>query len=90
MIDHRASRTALAVAMARGRHTRLDPQPIFRDDWADRLMPESARALVYEMARVANPALPLEPDDITRQNAIDAALRASPAYPNAILRARYT
>ena len=85
-----ASRTALAVALARARHTRADPLKIIDDPWAERLMPLPARMPVYQMARIHNPGLPSEPDAATLQGALDAYLRASPAYPNAIMRTRYT
>lgn len=38
-----ASRTALATALMRAAHTRLDPHPLIDDSWGDRLVPESAK-----------------------------------------------
>jgi methyltransferase (TIGR00027 family) len=38
-----ASRTALATALMRAAHTRLDPHPLIDDRWGDRLVPESAK-----------------------------------------------
>ena len=35
-----ASRTALATALMRAAHTRLDPHPLINDPWGDRLVPE--------------------------------------------------
>lgn len=85
-----ASRTAIAVALARARHTRVDPTRIIDDPWGDRLLPPSARAQVYQIARIRNPALPPEPDEAVLQAAVDAWLRALPAYANVIVRTRYT
>jgi methyltransferase (TIGR00027 family) len=38
-----ASRTALATSLMRAAHTRLDPHPLIKDPWGDRLVPESAK-----------------------------------------------
>jgi methyltransferase (TIGR00027 family) len=38
-----ASRTALATALMRAAHTRLDPHPLIHDPWGDRLVPESVK-----------------------------------------------
>jgi methyltransferase (TIGR00027 family) len=38
-----ASRTALATALMRAAHTRLDPHPLIDDAWGDRLVPESVK-----------------------------------------------
>jgi methyltransferase (TIGR00027 family) len=38
-----ASRTALATALIRAAHTRLDPRPLIDDPWGDRLVPESVK-----------------------------------------------
>ena len=38
-----ASRTALATALMRAAHTRLDPHPLIDDPWGDRLVPESVK-----------------------------------------------
>lgn len=38
-----ASRTALATALMRAAHTRLDPHPLIDDPWGDRLVPETAK-----------------------------------------------
>lgn len=85
-----ASRTALAVALVRARHTRADPLRIIDDPWGERLLSLPARMPVYQMARIHNAGLPSEPDAATLQGALDAYLRANPAYPNVIMRARYT
>jgi methyltransferase (TIGR00027 family) len=84
------SRTALATALMRARHVRADSLSILDDPWGDRLVPAQARAAIYQMARVRNTALPQEPDHQTQQAVMDDYLRANPAYPNVILRSRYT
>jgi methyltransferase (TIGR00027 family) len=84
------SLTALGTALMRARHTRADPFSILVDPWGDRLVPAQARTAVYQMVRSHNPALPPDPDGAGQQAAIDTYLRANPAYPNVILRSRYT
>jgi methyltransferase (TIGR00027 family) len=90
MQPHTASRTAIATALARAHHTRLAPKRIIDDPWGERLLPHPARGLVYQIARIRNPALPQDPDEVAQQEAIDAWLRATPAYTNVIVRSRYT
>lgn len=85
-----ASRTALATSLMRALHARTDPHRILDDPWGDRLIPPEARALVYQMIRNSAPELPATPDAATQQRAIDAALRANVAYPNVLLRSRFT
>ncbi len=84
------SRTALFTSLMRARHTSGDPHRILDDPWGDRLVPLQARAALYQMARLRNTALPREPDGAAQQAGIDAYLLANPAYPNVILRSRYT
>jgi methyltransferase (TIGR00027 family) len=67
----------------RALHSRSDPAPLLNDPWGDRLVPEAARAAFRERA-LAQLAPPLHGD------VLDAALRASAAYPDVILRSRYT
>jgi methyltransferase (TIGR00027 family) len=38
-----ASRTALATALMRAAHTRIDPHPLINDPWGDRLVPEPVK-----------------------------------------------
>jgi methyltransferase (TIGR00027 family) len=85
-----ASRTALATALMRALHTRTDPHRILDDPWGERLAPAQAQALVYQMVRTRVPGLPETPDADTQQRAIDAALRANVAYPNVVMRSRFT
>lgn len=85
-----ASRTALATALMRARHSRLDPAPLIDDRWGDRLVPDSFRAALGqralqrmdETARALARAQPLA--------AVDALLRESAAYADVVLRARCT
>lgn len=51
-----ASRTALATALMRAAHTRLDPNPLIEDPWGDRLVPESVRATMADQALLQSPA----------------------------------
>jgi methyltransferase (TIGR00027 family) len=98
MREHVASRTALAASLMRARHARLDPMPLIDDRWGDRLVPDSVRRAVREMAiAVADggaagagagagaAAGEASPDPI-----VDDFLRGNPAYANVILRSRYT
>lgn len=85
-----ASRTALATSLMRAMHTRSDPRPIVRDPWGDRLMPATALSLVYQMVRARAPGLPEAPDAETLRRTIDTALRANVAYPNVLMRSRFT
>jgi methyltransferase (TIGR00027 family) len=78
MQDLTASRTALATALMRAAHTRLDPNPLINDPWGDRLVPEAARELFRQVAQ-------------SRMGAsADDYFLASPAYANVIFRTRYT
>jgi methyltransferase (TIGR00027 family) len=78
MQDLTASRTALATALMRAAHTRLDPHPLINDPWGDRLVPEAARELFRQVAQ-------------SRMGAsVDDYFLASPAYANVIFRTRYT
>jgi methyltransferase (TIGR00027 family) len=75
-----ASRTALATSLMRAAHTRLDPKPLIDDPWGDRLVPDSAREVLREIA-------------LSRLGAgatLDDYLLSSPAYANVIVRTRYT
>lgn len=84
------SRTALATALMRALHTRADPRPIIDDPWADRLLPAQALELLYQAFRGRAPDLPEHPDAETRRRVLDAALRRIVAYPNVLLRSRFT
>jgi methyltransferase (TIGR00027 family) len=84
-----ASRTALATALMRAVHTRLDPNPLIDDPWGDRLVPASVREMIRtaalsRMDPAARDKAMAAPDSI-----VDASLRRSPAYANVITRTRY-
>ena len=51
-----ASRTALATALMRAAHTRLDANPLIDDPWGDRLVPESVRGAMADQALLQSPA----------------------------------
>jgi len=80
----------MAVALMRALHTRSDPQPIICDPWGDRLVPEAARRAIESVALAKMDA----PENLSapgaREAALDALLRASPAYTNVITRARFS
>jgi methyltransferase (TIGR00027 family) len=90
MTPQSPSRTALATSLMRALHTRSDPRPILDDPWGDRLLPEQALSLVYQMIRGRASDLPADPDAGTRRRVIDTALRRIVAYPNVLLRSRFT
>jgi len=83
--DTNPSATALAVALIRASHSRTAPRPLINDCWGDQLVPEPAvdairRSMLAESGTAATAG----------RADIDALLRASPAYANVVLRARYT
>jgi methyltransferase (TIGR00027 family) len=84
------SRTALATALMRARHSRLDPAPLIDDRWGDRLVPDSFRAVMRQRAlqRLGEAARADALSD--PQGALDALLRKSAAYADVVLRARCT
>jgi len=88
--EARASSTAIGTALMRAIHTRLDPEPLIDDPWADRLVPESARAAYREaaMAKLASERGAQAP--ATPDAALDAMLLAGSGFTNVIVRARYT
>jgi len=84
-----ASRTALATALMRAIHTRMDPHRILDDPWGDRLVPGDVRRAFYAVARGLHPELPALADEADIQSIVDAAMRVSPAYANVIARSRF-
>jgi methyltransferase (TIGR00027 family) len=68
------SRTALATALMRAAHTRLDPHPLINDPWGDRLVPESARIEMSDEALLRSRAYP---NVITRTRYTEDALEAA-------------
>lgn len=85
-----ASRTALATALMRARHSRLDPAPLFDDPWGDRLVPDSVRDALLQRALQRLDDAGRARAQTRPQAALDAMLRASAAYADVILRARCT
>lgn len=85
----KASKTALATALMRAIHTRLDRNPLIDDPWGDRIVPESALREIRDAALAR-----MDPHARARAHAaaesiVDASLRASPAYAGVILRTAY-
>jgi methyltransferase (TIGR00027 family) len=68
------SRTALATALMRAAHTRLDPHPLINDSWGDRLVPESTRIEIRDEALLRSRAYP---NVITRTRYAEDALQAA-------------
>jgi methyltransferase (TIGR00027 family) len=85
MEDTKASMTAMAVALMRSVHTRFDPLPMINDPWSEKLVPDEVLELIVARATNDAPA-----SDLPTQASADAAIRAHPAFPNVVLRARYT
>jgi methyltransferase (TIGR00027 family) len=85
-----ASRTALATALMRAVHTRLDPNPLIDDPWGDRLVPESVRETIRAAVLGRMDAANRERAMAAPDNIVDLSLRRSPAYENVITRTRYT
>ncbi len=85
------SRTALAASMMRAVHSRADPAPLLDDDWADRLVPDSVRAVVRQAALdQMDPEMRAKAASAPPQLLIDRVLRANAAYADVVVRARYT
>jgi len=70
------SRTALATALMRAAHTRLDPHPLINDPWGDRLVPDSTRVEIRDEALLRSRAYP---NVITRTRYAEDALQAAVA-----------
>lgn len=81
-----ASRTALATALMRSIHSRSAPAPLLDDLWGERLVPDTVRAAFRERALVRRGATSTG----SPETALDDAMRANAAYPDVILRSRYT
>jgi len=71
------SRTALATALMRAAHTRLDPRPLINDPWGDRLVPESARVEMKDEELLRSRAYP---NVITRTRYAEDALEAAVSH----------
>jgi methyltransferase (TIGR00027 family) len=92
MNPSQASRTALATSLMRALHSRSDPAPLLDDPWGDRLVPEPVRAAFRERAlgRLDAATASSSSSSLQPEAALDAGLRANAAYPDVILRSRYT
>jgi methyltransferase (TIGR00027 family) len=76
MNEASASSTALATALMRSLHSRLNPQPLIDDRWGERLVPEAARRQFDEASLLSSPAFP---NVITRTRYAEEALQAAMA-----------
>ncbi len=89
MDEHSASRTALATALMRARHARLDLKPLIDDRWGDRLVPQTVRDAILNRALSGMPVDVRERARASPGSIVDEYLRNSAAYANVILRSRY-
>jgi len=71
-----ASRTALATALMRAIHTRLEPEPLIDDPWGERLVPDSVRAQFRDESLLNSPAYA---NVIVRARYTEDALKAAVA-----------
>jgi methyltransferase (TIGR00027 family) len=74
MDDAAASSTALATALMRSLHTRLDPHPLIDDPWGERLVPAELRGRFDDARLLRSPAFP---NVITRTRYAEDALRTA-------------
>jgi methyltransferase (TIGR00027 family) len=81
--DTTASMTAMAVALMRSLHTRIDPKPLIKDPWGEQLVPDWAQDAMAS-------GIPQDTTTATSQAVRDSVMRAHPAFANVVLRARYT
>ncbi|HTF34725.1 MAG TPA: class I SAM-dependent methyltransferase [Myxococcota bacterium] len=89
--DGGPSRTALAAALMRAVHTRLDRPRLIDDPWGDRLVSAVEKAALCQRAlEGAEPAARKRLETLRSQQAIiDAVLRSHGTYGGVILRSRY-
>jgi methyltransferase (TIGR00027 family) len=71
-----ASRTALATALMRAVHSRVDPNPLIDDPWGDRLVPAPVREMIRDAALRRSPAYA---NVITRTRYAEDALKTAVA-----------
>ncbi|MEO8604542.1 MAG: SAM-dependent methyltransferase [bacterium] len=85
-----SSRTALAAALMRAVHTRLDRPPLLDDAWADRLVSAAEKTALYQRIVAAAPreARPRLAALGSEQAAIDRVLRGHPTYGGVVIRSR--
>ena len=74
MDDTAASSTALATALMRSLHSRLNPHPLIDDPWGERLVPAAARGRFDQESLLHSPAFP---NVITRTRYAEDALAAA-------------
>lgn len=91
----RTSYTALATALMRSIHTRLDPRPLFDDPWGERLVPDEMKAeftAAIEQSLEHQPGRKQQLEQITQWTGslLDSAMRTQPTYGGVVLRTRYT
>ena len=84
MKDQSPSTTALVTARMRWIHTTSDPKPLLRDEWGGKF---SSASQLISLGYVDELASTGESID---EGALDASLRASPAYANVVVRSWYT
>ncbi|MBX3024966.1 class I SAM-dependent methyltransferase [bacterium] len=86
-----ASRTALAAALMRAIHTRLDRPRLIDDPWGERLVSDDEKgALVDRILAEATPDARRRLEALGSQRAVlDVVLRRHPTYGGVVLRTRY-
>lgn len=85
-----ASRTALAAALMRAIHTRLDRPRVIDDAWGDRLVSDHEKAELAQRIRgEASPEARARLDQLADRDVIDAVLRRHPSYGGVVLRTRW-
>ncbi len=89
MVEQSGSRTALAVALMRARHVRLDPCPLLDDAWGDRLVPDSVPDAIRSRALSGTSAGEREKAQASPESIVDDYLGSLAAYGNVILRSRF-
>jgi methyltransferase (TIGR00027 family) len=85
-----ASQTALATALMRSLHARVDPQPLIHDPWGDHLVPEFVVEAIRQRVLAASTVAAAEASSADARSFVDQYLRANPAYASVIVRSRYT
>ncbi len=75
-MNEAASSTALATALMRSLHSRLNPHPLIDDEWGERLVPEAMRGQFDQDSLLGSPAFP---NVITRTRYAEDALEAAAA-----------
>jgi len=85
----KASQTALATALMRAIHTRLDRNPLIDDPWGERIVPSSVQQRFREAALSRMDSRAQAEARAAPGSILDTSLRASPAYAGVIMRSRY-